>query len=69
MRPRDALVVPLLLSATVCAQDAMQYGAHLMTTVELGGRAGTTNKALVIRLGDDAAVAFDTGPGRGAAGG
>ena len=62
---------PILFVSVVCAaaavaraQDgvdaAMQYGAHLVTTCELGGRAGTTTKALVIRLGERGAVAFDT---------
>lgn len=65
-------VVPSLLAATAAAvvtnvasaQDkgpyAMEYGPALMTTVECGGLAGTTNKALVVRLGLDGAVAFDT---------
>lgn len=61
---RSFLVLAVAVStAAVRAQQhddgPQQYGRHLVTTVELGGRAGTTTKALVIRLGD-AAVAFDT---------
>jgi len=62
---RSLFSVSVVCAAAVArAQDAveapMQYGAHLVTTCELGGVAGTTTKALVIRLGDRGAVAFDT---------
>lgn len=39
---------------------AMRYGAALTTTVDCGGRSGTTLKGLVVRCGDRGAVVFDT---------
>ena len=67
MRIALAAVAPLLsfaLSIALPAQDgrppAMEHGPALMTTCENGGAAGTTEKALVVRLGDRGAVAFDT---------
>ncbi|MCA8952956.1 MAG: hypothetical protein KDE27_25825 [Planctomycetes bacterium] len=61
----------LLLAPTAFAQGAgwpysMDFGPYLMTTLEAGGRAGDTVKAVVVRLGDPkaatggGAVAFDT---------
>ncbi|MBL8756387.1 MAG: hypothetical protein JNK15_24045 [Planctomycetes bacterium] len=63
MRTPLVAVVPVLL-ATAAAQDkgpyAMDYGPSLLTTFEGGGLTGTTNKGLVVRLGDAGACAFDT---------
>jgi hypothetical protein len=61
-----AVAVAVSASAMLAAQDgvpdpyAMDFGPLLVTTVECGGLAGTTNKAVVVRLGDRGAVAFDT---------
>ena len=60
MRTLLAGVSVLVASSIAVAQDAMQHGAHLMTTFEGGGLTGTTNKGLVVRLGDRASMAFDT---------
>lgn len=63
MRTFHAAVVPALLVAAIPAQDkprGMDYGPTLMTTFEGGGLTGTTHKGLVVKLGDDGAVAFDT---------
>ena len=63
MRTSYAAVVPALLVAAIPAQDkprGMDYGPTLMTTFEGGGLTGTTHKGLVVKLGDDGAVAFDT---------
>ena len=38
----------------------MDFGPCLMTTFDGGGLCGTTEKGLVIRLGDLGAVSFDT---------
>lgn len=63
MRTALAAVVPVFV-ALAQAQDkgpyAMDYGPALMTTFEGGGITGTTNKGLVIRLGSNGAIAFDT---------
>ncbi len=63
MRTPLVAVIPVLL-ATANAQDkgpyAMDYGPAMMTTFEGGGLTGTTNKGLVVRVGDAGAVAFDT---------
>ncbi|MBL8750419.1 MAG: hypothetical protein JNK78_14750 [Planctomycetes bacterium] len=62
--PSSAFALVLTLATTVATaqkRDApMQYGNHLMTTVELGGQAGTTEKGLVIRIPGGATVVFDT---------
>jgi len=63
MRTQLVAVVPALLIAAVPAQDkprGMDYGPTMMTTFEGGGLTGTTHKGLVVKLGDDGAVAFDT---------
>ena len=61
MRSLLTAVAVLVATSIAAAQDAeMQHGAHLMTTFEGGGLTGTTNKGLVVRLGQRAAVAFDT---------
>jgi hypothetical protein len=63
MRTPLAAVVPALLVAAVPAQDkprGMDYGPTMMTTFEGGGVTGTTEKGLVVKLGADGAVAFDT---------
>ncbi len=63
MRTPLAAVVPALLVAAVPAQDkprGMDYGPTMMTTFEGGGVTGTTEKGLVVKLGTDGAVAFDT---------
>jgi len=65
MRIPHAVTVPVLLAAVAVAQKqswpySMDYGPTLTTTLEAGGVAGTCDKALVIRLGDRGAVAFDT---------
>jgi hypothetical protein len=60
--------LPFVLAALLAplwAQDgkwpySMQFGPALTTTFAGGGRCGTVDKGLVVRLGDDAAVAFDT---------
>jgi hypothetical protein len=63
MRTALAAVLPAFLTA-LPGQDkgpyAMDYGPALMTTFEGGGLTGTTNKGLVVRLGKDGAIAFDT---------
>lgn len=53
------------LGAAIPAQSPrwpydMDFGPSLLTTLDAGGHSGVTHKALVIRLGDDGAVAFDT---------
>jgi hypothetical protein len=65
MRRPTLLALPFLACAALPAQDSswpysMQYGPYLMTTFEGGGQSGDTMKGVVVRLGDDAAVAFDT---------
>ena len=64
MRTSFAVFAAALLVAKLVGQDgwpySMDYGPSLMTTLKVGGAAGTTDKALVIRLGDRGAVAFDT---------
>ncbi|MFY9340863.1 MAG: DUF6797 domain-containing protein [Planctomycetota bacterium] len=64
MRNPVAAALPALVAAALPAQDpspyAMDYGPAMMTTFEGGGITGTTNKGLVVRLGDAGAVAFDT---------
>jgi hypothetical protein len=65
MRIPYALVVPVLLASALVAQkpsfpESMDFGPCLMTTFDGGGLCGTTEKGLVIRLGDRGAVAFDT---------
>lgn len=68
MRIPHAIVVSVLAAAGAQAQGSgwpysMDFGPCLMTTFESGGPAGTVEKGLVIRLGDDdgaAAVAFDS---------
>ena len=65
MQTRLAAVPSLLLAASLSAQQpswpySMDFGPCLMTTFSGGGLCGTTEKGLVIRLGEDAAVAFDT---------
>lgn len=65
MRITQAAVFPVLLTSALVAQkpsfpESMDFGPSLMTTFDGGGLCGTTDKGLVIRLGDDAAVAFDT---------
>ena len=61
MRSLLTAVSVLVATSLVAAQQgSMQYGRHLMTTFEGGGLTGTTSKGLVVRLGDRAAVAFDT---------
>ncbi|MCU0866445.1 MAG: hypothetical protein MUC36_21895 [Planctomycetes bacterium] len=65
MRIRSATLVLLLTASHLAAQDrkgqsGMDYGGVMMTTFEGGGRCGTTEKGLVVRLGDRGAFAFDT---------
>ncbi|MCK5944860.1 MAG: hypothetical protein KAI24_22925, partial [Planctomycetes bacterium] len=65
MRIPHAAVVSLLSASALVAQNAswpysMDFGPALMTTFDGGGLCGTTEKGLVVRLGDDGAVAFDT---------
>lgn len=65
MRIPYATVVPVLLASALVAQKArfpesMDFGPCLMTTFDGGGLCGTTEKGLVIRLGDRGAVSFDT---------
>ncbi len=65
MRIPHATVVPVLLASALVAQkvsfpESMDFGPCLMTTFDGGGLCGTTEKGLVIRLGDRGAVSFDT---------
>lgn len=65
MRIPHAIVVPVLLASALVAQkpsfpESMDFGPCLMTTFDGGGLCGTTEKGLVIRLGDRGAVSFDT---------
>ena len=65
MRIPYATFVPVLLASALVAQKAsfpesMDFGPCLMTTFDGGGLCGTTEKGLVIRLGDRGAVSFDT---------
>lgn len=63
LRHLGVFLFPVLLAALPAQQPspyAMDYGPALMTTFEGGGLAGTTHKGLVVRLGENAAVAFDT---------
>lgn len=65
MRIPHAAVVSLLSVSALVAQKAswpysMDYGPCLMTTFAGNGMCGTTEKGLVVRLGDAGAVAFDT---------
>jgi hypothetical protein len=65
MRIRSAAVVLLLAASHLAAQErpgnrGMDYGGVMMTTFEGGGLCGTTEKGLVVRLGDRGAFAFDT---------
>ncbi|MGK0205349.1 MAG: hypothetical protein ACI9S9_004437, partial [Planctomycetota bacterium] len=65
MRIPHATVVSFLLVSALVAQKAkfpesMDFGPCLMTTFDGGGLCGTTEKGLVIRLGDRGAVSFDT---------
>lgn len=65
MRIPHATVVPVLLTSALVAQkpsfpESMDFGPCLMTTFDGGGLCGTTEKGLVIQLGDRGAVSFDT---------
>lgn len=65
MRIPRTTVVPVLLASALVAQkpsfpESMDFGPCLMTTFDGGGLCGTTEKGLVIRLGDHGAVSFDT---------
>jgi len=65
MRITQATVFPILLTSALVAQkpsfpESMDFGPCLMTTFDGGGLCGTTEKGLVIRLGDRGAVSFDT---------
>ena len=66
---RIPLVVSFpLISATLAAQaqdtksfpSGMDFGPCMTTTVDCRGSSGYSLKGLVVRLGDQGAVAFDT---------
>ncbi|MFO1078196.1 MAG: DUF6797 domain-containing protein [Planctomycetota bacterium] len=64
MNRAAAAVCSLLVAAAAAAQGpswpySMDLGPYLMTTLEGGGKAGDTIKAVVIKVGNGA-VAFDT---------
>ncbi|MBX3463252.1 MAG: hypothetical protein KF830_08775 [Planctomycetes bacterium] len=65
MRSLPAAVVLSFVPVGLVAQQdegphAMRYGPLLTSTVECGGRSGTTPKGLVVRGGDLGTVVFDT---------
>lgn len=65
MRSLPAAVVLSFAPVGLVAQQdegpyAMRYGPLLTSTVECGGRSGTTPKGLVVRGGDLGTVVFDT---------
>lgn len=65
MRIPHAALVPVLFASALVAQKpsfpySMDFGPSLMTTFDGGGLCGTTEKGLVVRIGDRGAVAFDT---------
>ncbi|HEB54362.1 MAG TPA: hypothetical protein ENI87_14005 [bacterium] len=65
MRNLGVVLVSVLLAPAAFAQQpkwpySMDYGPCLMTTFTGGGACGTVAKGLVVRLGDRAAIAFDT---------
>ena len=65
MRTPHAVTVSFLSAAALVAQKpswpySMDFGSTLMTTFAGSGKCGDVDKGLVVRLGDDGAVAFDT---------
>ena len=65
MRTPHAVTVSFLSAAALVAQKpswpySMDFGSTLMTTFAGSGQCGDVDKGLVVRLGDDGAVAFDT---------
>ena len=64
MRTFDASLLVLLAAAAPAQKrswpESMDFGPCMTTTFDGGGLCGTTEKGLVMRLGDRGAVAFDT---------